>query len=285
MAEIITLTVKQVGVSEAEKSLNNMLTTIKAINSTPIKVSVTGSGAKAAEQYKEAVTVTQTEVKKLSQSFKDTEKSGDSLLKNVIKNAQWYYISGAVSAITRSFKEALAAMKEADAEMVSIQKVTGYTKEQMDRLSDSAYALASAYGRTAQEILSAETTFARAGYTDQIEDLAELAVLTQNVGDVNADTASKFLIAADAAWKLGGNEKELTEIIDGMNNVTNKNAVDMKALTEGLTVSASAFAEAGESAQTYTAMVGAGVAATQRSGNEVARAMRTIIMNVRQIRG
>jgi DNA repair exonuclease SbcCD ATPase subunit len=285
MAEIITLTVKQVGVSEAEKSLNNMLTTIKAINSTPIKVSVTGSGAKAAEQYKEAVTVTQTEVKKLSQSFKDTEKSGDSLLKNVIKNAQWYYISGAVSAITRSFKEALAAMKEADAEMVSIQKVTGYTKEQMDRLSDSAYALASAYGRTAQEILSAETTFARAGYTDQIEDLAELAVLTQNVGDVNADTASKFLIAADAAWKLGGNEKELAEIIDGMNNVTNKNAVDMKALTEGLTVSASAFAEAGESAQTYTAMVGAGVAATQRSGNEVARAMRTIIMNVRQIRG
>lgn len=285
MAEIITLTVKQVGVSEAEKSLNNMLTTIKAINSTPINVSVTGSGAKAAEQYKEAVTVTQTEVKKLSQSFKDTEKSGNSLLKNVIKNAQWYYISGAVSAATRSFKDAIAAMKEVDAEMVSIQKVTGYTKEQMDRLSDSAYALASAYGRTAQEILSAETTFARAGYTDQIENLAELAVLTQNVGDVNADTASKFLIAADAAWKLGGNEKELTEIIDGMNNVTNKNAVDMKALTEGLTVSASAFAEAGESAQTYTAMVGAGVAATQRSGNEVARAMRTIIMNVRQIRG
>ena len=285
MAEIITLTVKQVGVSEAEKSLNNMLTTIKAINSTPINVSVTGSGAKAAEQYKEAVTVTQTEVKKLSQSFKDTEKSGNSLLKNVIKNAQWYYISGAVSAATRSFKDAIATMKEVDAEMVSIQKVTGYTKEQMDRLSDSAYALASAYGRTAQEILSAETTFARAGYTDQIEDLAELAVLTQNVGDVNADTASKFLIAADAAWKLGGNAKELTEIIDGMNNVTNKNAVDMKALTEGLTVSASAFAEAGESAQTYTAMVGAGVAATQRSGNEVARAMRTIIMNVRQIRG
>ena len=285
MAEIITLTVKQVGVSEAEKSLNNMLTTIKAINSTPINVSVISSGARAAEQYKETVTATQTEVKKLSQSFKDTEKSGDSLLKNVIKNAQWYYISGAVSTATRSFKDAIAAMKEADAEMVSIQKVTGYTKEQMDRLSDSAYALASAYGRTAQEILSAETTFARAGYTDQIEDLAELAVLTQNVGDVNADTASKFLIAADAAWKLGGNEKELTKIIDGMNNVTNKNAVDMKALTEGLTVSASAFAEAGESAQTYTAMVGAGVAATQRSGNEVARAMRTIIMNVRQIRG
>lgn len=224
-------------------------------------------------------------VRQAGDSFQDAEKKGSSLLKNVVKNAEWYYISGAVSAITRSFKEALAAMKEADAEMVSIQKVTGYTKEQMDRLSDSAYALASAYGRTAQEILSAETTFARAGYTDQIEDLAELAVLTQNVGDVNADTASKFLIAADAAWKLGGNEKELTEIIDGMNNVTNKNAVDMKALTEGLTVSASAFAEAGESAQTYTAMVGAGVAATQRSGNEVARAMRTIIMNVRQIRG
>nr|DAF67444.1 MAG TPA: minor tail protein [Caudoviricetes sp.] len=291
----------QLQVEVVRTQLDKLIKDVNSLKEQKIKVTVDSSrvegfGKKSKAAFTEASegvhafgenveTYVSRPVREAGDSFADTEKKGSALLKNVIKNAEWYYISGAVSAITRSFKEALAAMKEADAEMVSIQKVTGYTKEQMDRLSDSAYALASAYGRTAQEILSAETTFARAGYTDQIEDLAELAVLTQNVGDVNADTASKFLIAADAAWKLGGNEKELTEIIDGMNNVTNKNAVDMKALTEGLTVSASAFAEAGESAQTYTAMVGAGVAATQRSGNEVARAMRTIIMNVRQIRG
>lgn len=291
----------QLQVEVVRTQLDKLIKDVNSLKEQKIKVTVDSSGMEGFGKKSKAAFAEASEgvhafgenvetyvsrpVRQAGDSFQDAEKKGSSLLKNVIKNAEWYYISGAVSAITRSFKEALAAMKEADAEMVSIQKVTGYTKEQMDRLSDSAYALASAYGRTAQEILSAETTFARAGYTDQIEDLAELAVLTQNVGDVNADTASKFLIAADAAWKLGGNEKELTEIIDGMNNVTNKNAVDMKALTEGLTVSASAFAEAGESAQTYTAMVGAGVAATQRSGNEVARAMRTIIMNVRQIRG
>lgn len=291
----------QLQVEVVRTQLDKLIKDVNSLKEQKIKVTVDSSrvegfGKKSKAAFTEASegahafgenveTYVERPVRKAGDSFQDAEKKGSSLLKNVVKNAEWYYISGAVSAITRSFKEALAMMKEVDTELVAIRKVTGYTKEQMDGLSDSAYSLASAYGRTAQEILSAETTFARAGYTDQIEDLAELAVLTQNVGDVNADTASKFLIAADAAWKLGGNEKELTDIIDGMNNVTNKNAVDMKALTEGLTVSASAFAEAGESAQTYTAMVGAGVAATQRSGNEVARAMRTIIMNVRQIRG
>ena len=235
--------------------------------------------------YKYSVNSATGEVYELSKGFRESEKTGESLLKNVIKNAQWYYISGVVSAITRAFKEALQAMKDADTELVNIQKVTGYSAQQIEKLRDNAFGLATAYGRVAQEVLEAETTFARAGYTDQIEQLAELAILTQNVGDVQAATASKFLIAADAAWKLNGSEAALMEILDGMNEVTNKNAVDMQALTEGLTVSASAFAEAGENAQMYTALVGAGVAATQRSGNEVARAMRTIMMNIRQIRG
>lgn len=148
-----------------------------------------------------------------------------------------------------------------------------------------AYNLASQYGRTADEVLAAATTFARAGYGDQIEALAELSLLTQNVGDVSADTASKFIIAADAAWKLGGNEAKLRGILDGLNQITNKHAVDMAALTEAITVGGSVFAEAGESAQTFVALVGAGVASTQRSGSEIARALRTILMNIRQIRG
>lgn len=133
--------------------------------------------------------------------------------------------------------------------------------------------------------MAAATTFARAGYGDQIEALAELSLLTQNVGDVSADTASKFIIAADAAWELGGNETKLRGVLDGLNQITNKHAVDMAALTEAITVGGSVFAEAGESAQTFAALVGAGVASTQRSGSEIARALRTILMNIRQIRG
>lgn len=190
-----------------------------------------------------------------------------------------------IYAMVRAFQSALGTMRAVNDELIAIQKVTGYTAQQMDALTESAYKLATQYGRSADEVLSAATAFARAGYGEQAESLAELSLLTQNVGDVSADAASKFLIAADAAWKLGGNEDALMRILDGLNEVTNRNAVDMDALTEAITVGGSVFAEAGESTQTFTALVGAAVSATQRSGGEVARALRTILMNIRQIRG
>ena len=115
--------------------------------------------------------------------------------------------------------------------------------------------------------------------------MTELGTLLANIGDISQDTASKFLLAVDAAWKLNGSESELMTVMDGLNEITNKNAVDMEALTSGITVAGSVFAEAGESVQTFSALVGAGVAATQRSGSEISRGLRTIIMNIRQIKG
>lgn len=245
---------------------------INKLQGKPIKIRVETQSAKS------DVSNVQREISQLGTS---AEKTGISVSNMFTKLAAVSPIYAAVKA----FREALDTMKAVDTELVSIQKVTGYTAQQMDKLSESAYNLASQYGRTADEVLAAATTFARAGYEDQIEALAELSLLTQNVGDVSADTASKFIIAADAAWKLGGNETKLREILDGLNEITNKNAVDMEALTSGITVAGSVFAEAGESVQTFSALVGAGVAATQRSGSEISRALRTIVMNIRQIRG
>lgn len=245
---------------------------ISKLQSKPIKIQVETQPAKL------GIGAAQREINQLGTS---AEKTGISISNMFTKLAAVSPVYAAV----RAFREALDTMKAVDTELVSIQKVTGYTAQQMDRLSESAYNLASQYGRTADEVLAAATTFARAGYGDQIEALAELSLLTQNVGDISADTASKFIIAADAAWKLGGNEAKLRGILDGLNQITNKHAVDMAALTEAITVGGSVFAEAGESAQTFAALVGAGVASTQRSGSEIARALRTILMNIRQIRG
>ena len=52
-----------------------------------------------------------------------------------------------------------------------------------------------------------------------------------------------------------------------------------------MTVSASVFAQAGLSAKDYSALVGTAQAKTQESGKVVARGMRTILMNIRQIKG
>lgn len=230
-----------------------------------------------------------TEVNKLKSAYKEmdtvAEKHGDTMGKLVGKVALWSAATTAVYGPIKAFKDALDTLKEVDSQLVTIQKVTDMSRSEIDALTASAYELAAAMGRTADEVLDASVTFARAGYQDQIEQLSELSVLTQNIGDIEADAASEFLIATDAAWQLHGSYDELMKVIDGVNEITNKNATDFDKMTEGITVAASVFSAAGESMQTFTALVGAGTAATQRSGSEIARGLRTIVMNIRQIKG
>ena len=203
----------------------------------------------------------------------------------VLNMAKFRLASSAINLVANGFKEAFKEMKSVDTELVNIRKVTGFTNDEIEKLSKNAYALASQYGRSASEVLEASTVFARAGYTDQIDQLSELSLLLQNVGDLQAEDASKFVIATDKAYKLGGSYESLMAVIDGLDNITNKNATDMQKMTEGMTVAGSVFAESGESIQTFAALLGTATANTQRSGSEVARGLRTILMNLRQIRG
>lgn len=243
----------------------------------------------AFKQYSSGVINAEQAVQGFTKNIKDaqteTQKTGDSIGALSAKVLKWAAATTLIYAPIRAFREALTTLKEVDGQLVSIQKVTDMTREEMDALTDSAYALASQMGRTADEVLNASVTFARAGYGEQIEQLSELSVLVQNVGDVESDTASEFLLAVDAAWKLNGSYSDLIEVVDGLNEITNRNATDMDKMTSGITVAASVFASAGESAQTFAAMLGTATAATQRSGSEMARGLRTIAMNIRQIRG
>lgn len=230
------------------------------------------------------------EVYKLANGAVDAAKKnsllGDSIGRVLLKMAAWQIFGDMISKVIGSFRVAINTLKDVDTEMVNVQKVTDYSSTQMKELEENAYSLASAYGRTADEITAMYTTFARAGYLgDQLDSMTELGTLLANIGDISQDTAAKFLLAVDAAWKLNGSESELMTVMDGLNEITNKNAVDMEALTSGITVAGSVFAEAGESVQTFSALVGAGVAATQRSGSEISRGLRTIVMNIRQIKG
>ena len=251
-----------------------------------------GTSAAAIEKYRQfakemnnKVIRVKTDSEPLKELGKNAKQAEDSIGALSAKVLKWAAATTLIYAPIRAFREALTTLKEVDSQLVSIQKVTDMTREEMDDLTDSAYALASQMGRTADEVLNASVTFARAGYGEQIEQLSELSVLVQNVGDVESDTASEFLLAVDAAWKLNGSYSDLIEVVDGLNEITNRNATDMDKMTSGITVAASVFASAGESAQTFAAMLGTATAATQRSGSEMARGLRTIAMNIRQIRG
>ncbi len=199
--------------------------------------------------------------------------------------ARWQIASTLIMAPIRAMKQAISVMKDVDSELVNIQKVTNATAEEMKNLTKQAYSMATAYGRSPVEFLKSVTSFARAGYDEASSSLGELSLLAQNVGDVEQELADKFLVSADAAWQYGGNIEKLRAILDGFNELSNKTATTVDNLADGITVAGSVFAQAGLTAQDYAGIVGTATAKTQRDGNEMARAWRTILMNIRQIRG
>ena len=226
----------------------------------------------AIEKTKRAQESTKTLVDSLAQSF-SKEAIALSLIYSVI------------SRIKQAVSEAVNDLKEMDKELTTIQIVTGMSDWDKWNMSQDAYAGAKAQGRTVTDYLSASERFARAGYRENIAELTQLSLVTQNVGGVTEEVASKFILAADAAWKYGGNAEALMRLLDGVTAIADQNATDVGKIAEAYTVAGSAFANAGESAATFAALIGTTTAATQRSGSEMARGLQTILFRVRQVKG
>ena len=212
-----------------------------------------------------------------------TEKNGllgDSFTNVYLKMLQWQVMGTIVSKTIGAFRDAISTMKAVDDEMVTARKATGFTAEQMEKLRDRAYETASAYGEAADEYLNSVAAFARAGYGEQADALAELATKTKLVGDTNAETAQQFLLSVDAAYQYKGNIEALTKVLDGANEIDNKYATSIEKLAEGLGTVAPVAAQAHVGIDELTAAIGTITAVTQRSGSEAARAFRALVLNI-----
>lgn len=239
------------------------------------------SAADSAGVFERAFLNTSDKVQKGTKEM--TEKNGllgDSFTNVYLKMLQWQVMGTIVSKTIGAFRDAISTMKAVDDEMVTVRKVTDFTAEQMEELRDRAYETASAYGEAADEYLNSVAAFARAGYGEQADALAELATKTKLVGDTNAETAQQFLLSVDAAYQYKGNIEALTKVLDGANEIDNKYATSIEKLAEGLGTVAPVAAQAHVGIDELTAAIGTITAVTQRSGSEAARAFRALVLNI-----
>ncbi len=239
------------------------------------------SAADSAGVFERAFLNTSDKVQKGTKEI--TEKNGllgDSFTNVYLKMLQWQVMGTIVSKTIGAFRDAISTMKAVDDEMVTVRKVTDFTAEQMEELRDRAYETASAYGEAADEYLNSLAAFARAGYGEQADALAELATKTKLVGDTSAETAQQFLLSVDAAYQYKGNIDALTKVLDGANEIDNKYATSIEKLAEGLGTVAPVAAQAHVGIDELTAAIGTITAVTQRSGSEAARAFRALVLNI-----
>lgn len=171
-------------------------------------------------------------------------------------------------------------MKAVDDQLVTVRKVTGFTKDQMAEIEAQAYKTAKAYGVAADAYLENVAAFSRAGYKERASELAELAVKTQLVGDTTAEVANQFLLSVDAAYQYKGNIQELQKVLDGANEIDNKYATSIEKIASGLGIVAPVAKQARVGIDELTAAIGTITAVTQRSGSEAARAFRALALNI-----
>lgn len=249
------------------------------------------SGKISQEEYAAEVKKISTESGNLTNQFANlkgeiketsglTKLLGDDFAKIAAKQAAWQLLGAAVAAVSRSLKDALATMKEVDSELATVRKVTGMSAAETKALGEQAYSTASKYGVEANEYLESVGTFARAGYKEAAQELGELAIKTQLVGDTTAQMASQFLLSTDAAWKYKGDIEALSLVLDEANEIDNKYATSIQKIAEGMPIVANVASMAGMTAEETMAALGTITATTQESGTKAATALRALILNI-----
>lgn len=186
----------------------------------------------------------------------------------------------AISTVIRSLREAVEEMKNVDTELVVVRKVTDFSDEKLESIRKHSYEIGKEYGVSASQYLESVAELSRAGYREQSEGLAELAVKLQIVGDVTQETANQFLIATDKAYGFNGNVQELSNTIDQLNEIDNNFATSIQKMADGMGLVAPVASQAHVSITELEAALGTITATTQRSGAESARALRALFLNI-----
>ena len=227
----------------------------------------------------DSITTRLREMGKLGNSFINTIQAGAK------KFFEWTVASTGVMRAIQLVTSSLNELKEIDTTLTEISKTSDLTTSQLRQLGADSFDVASKYGKTANDYLLGQQEMYRAGFTNA-DGMAELSTLAQAAGDMTADLANDYLIASNAAFEYNGNVEKLNALLDGQNQITNRNAVSMEELANATKTAGSLLANVSNlSEQEMSALLGTGIATSRESGETVARALRSIMMNLQGVAG
>ena len=192
---------------------------------------------------------------------------------------------GLASIAVNNFVKSIKTLQSNNTILTEISKTSEMTKSQLKELGDEAFKVASKFGQLSSNYLLAVQEMARSGYEETSKELGELSLLAQSAGDMTAENANNYLLATDAAYKYSGSVEKLNAALDGANYISNRNSASLTDIADATRVSASFAANAGVAIDELTAAEATMIATTKRSGSEIGRAFRSIVLNLQQVSG
>lgn len=166
---------------------------------------------------------------------KESETFGGKVFDIVKKFGLWAGISTIIYGTVNALRDGVQTVIELDTAMVELRKVTDETAQTYARFEQQAFNVAKRLSAVTTDVINATSGFARMGYTmEQSLDLAETAIILKNVGDGigSIDEATNAIIATMKGFNFEADQAN--KIIDSVNEVSNKFAVNTAALTEGI---------------------------------------------------
>ena len=178
------------------------------------------------------------------------------------------------------FQYSLSQLREVDNILTDIRRLNAtLSKSDLADIGKKAYAAADKYGQNVTDYLSTVRSLTQAGYKNAAE-LADLTLSLQNAGDLTADLAQTYITAADHAYDLNGNIQQLRTTLDGANNISNLNAVNLSDLAVGMATVGTQAADAGVQINEVTAAIGTMATAANVTGADAGNAFLNILNNL-----
>ncbi|MCC4508652.1 phage tail tape measure protein [Limosilactobacillus reuteri] len=173
-------------------------------------------------------------------------------------------------------------LNEVDKAITKVTKVVPDSQAAVNRWKKNIYKDASEVGKTAPEFAAAVEQWATAGYNlKQSNRLAKASVMGSFVGEVPVEDMVKYMSVPMKAFQREGLKSK--DIINSMNQVSNKHAIEMDDLGMAYQRASSTVAGTGTTFAQLTGIITAAQEGTREGGDKIGNAYKTIAANINQI--
>lgn len=181
----------------------------------------------------------------------------DSLKKKSKEILTYMTSMGAMSRVIGQIKQGIQYVKDIDAALTELKKVTDETDETYARFLKTMAQTGANVGATTSDLTNMAATWARLGYNiEQAGDLAKSTAVLLNVSEfTDADKASEALISTIQAY--GYAAEDSMHVVDVLNEIGNNFAISSDGIATALQDSASSLMAAGNSLEQSVALIAA----------------------------
>lgn len=220
----------------------------------------------------------------------NTFESFGSLLKDQLSKAsesfsEWLSLGRVVTQLISKTKDAVLELKEIDTTLTQISRTNAkLSRLDLEQIAERSFDTASRYGRKSTDYLAEVQKASGRGYSDP-EKAAELSLLAQSAGGIDADLADSYLEASNAAYGYAGNIQKLNALLDSQCQMASRNTVSLEALVQAANAASGSLADAGMKENEITALLGAAISSSGENGEAVGSAVAGIVESLGQITG